>query len=89
MDETVRWSLTVSAETDREIRSRLGKAGRRRDALSQFVERAVQRQLLAQTIAAVRARNASVSRRVIGREIDEAVRAVRASRGRARSRRSA
>lgn len=87
MDETVRWSLTVSQETDRDIRARLGKANRRRGALSQLVERAVQKELFAQTVAAIRKRNANVPLRVIEREIEEAVRAVRASHKRTRRRR--
>ncbi len=88
MDETVRWSLTVSRETDRDIRSRLGKGRARKGALSQFVERAVRKELLAQLIARVRARNVRVSPRVIEREIDEAVRVARASRVRSRQRRA-
>ena len=87
MDETVRWSLTVSRETDRNIRTRLGRASQRKGALSQFVERAVRKEMLAQTIAVIRARNAKVPRAVIEREIEEALSAVRAERARARRRR--
>lgn len=89
MDETVRWSLTVSRETDRDTRARLGKTSRRKAVLSRFVERAVRRELLAQTLARVRARNAKVPAKIIEREIDEAVRAVRSSLMRARGRRPA
>jgi hypothetical protein len=88
MEETVRWSLIVSRETDRHARSNLGRASRRKEALSQFVERAVRKELLAQLIARIHARNAKVSRRVIEREIEEAVRAVRSTRARPRRRRA-
>lgn len=87
MEETVRWSLTVSRETDRHARSNLGRASRQKGALSQFVERAVRKELLAQLIARIHAHNAKVPRRVMDREIDEAVRAVRSSRARTRRRR--
>lgn len=87
MEETVRWSLTVSRETDRDIRSRLGKERARKGALSQFVERAVRKELLAQLISRIHARNAKVPRRVLEREINEAVSAVRSSRARTRRRR--
>ena len=89
MDDTVRWSLTVSRETDRDIRSRLGKASRRKGALSQFVERAVRKELFAQLVARIRARNSNVPPQVIEREIEDAVRAVRSSRTSSRRRRPA
>ena len=89
MDDNVRWTLTVSRETDEGLRSLLSKEGRRRGALSRFVEQAVRKELFVRNLARVRSRNARVSIKTIDAEIIEAVTRVRArngSRG-ARSRR--
>lgn len=77
MDDNVRWSLTVSRETDRGLRSLLSKEGRRRGALSRFVEEAVRKEMFARTLAKVRSRNAKVSFKTIEAEIAEAVSRVR------------
>lgn len=81
MDDYVRWTLTVSRETDEGLRSLLSKEGRRRDALSSFVEQAVRKELFARILARVRSRNAKVSIKTIDAEIAEAVTRVRAGNG--------
>jgi len=82
MEDTVRWSLKVSRETDRECKARLGSETRREDRLSRFVEQAVRKELFARTVALVRARNARASLREIEREVAEAISAARRRRDR-------
>ncbi len=45
MDDTVRWSLKVSRETDQALRAYLGRSGGRKGDLSKFVQEAVQARL--------------------------------------------
>jgi hypothetical protein len=45
MDETVRWSLKVSRETDEALRAYLGRTGARKGDLSKFVQEAVRAKL--------------------------------------------
>jgi len=45
MDDTVRWSLKVSRETDEALRAYLGRNGGRKGDLSKFVQQAVQAKL--------------------------------------------
>jgi hypothetical protein len=51
MDATIRWTVTVSQETDRSLRSFLAEHGMRDDDLAKFVERAVQKEILRRTAA--------------------------------------
>ncbi|OGA01625.1 MAG: hypothetical protein A2Z64_03430 [Betaproteobacteria bacterium RIFCSPLOWO2_02_67_12] len=45
MEDTVRWSLKVSRETDDALRTYLGQAGARKGDLSHFVQEAVKAKL--------------------------------------------
>jgi hypothetical protein len=45
MEDTVRWSLKVSRETDEALRTHLGRAGARKGDLSKFVQEAVRARL--------------------------------------------
>jgi hypothetical protein len=45
MEDTVRWSLKVSRETDEALRAHLGRAGGRKGDLSRFVQEAVRERL--------------------------------------------
>jgi len=45
MDDTVRWSLKVSRETDEALRAYLGRTGGRKGDLSKFVQQAVEARL--------------------------------------------
>ena len=45
MEQSVRWSLKVSRETDAALRSYLGQTGGRKGDLSRFVQEAVQARL--------------------------------------------
>lgn len=45
MEDTVRWSLKVSRETDQALRAYLGQTGGRKGDLSKFVQEAVRAKL--------------------------------------------
>ncbi len=45
MEDSVRWSLKVSRETDEELRAYLGRSGGRKGDLSRFVQEAVRTRL--------------------------------------------
>jgi hypothetical protein len=45
MDDTIRWTVKVSLETDRSLRSSLGQHGMKKGDLSKFIERAVQKEI--------------------------------------------
>jgi hypothetical protein len=77
-DEPVRWTVKVSRDTDVSVRSFLAQRGLKKGDLSRFIERAVQKEVFAQTVAAVQARNANVPDEEIEQAIDDALRAVRA-----------
>lgn len=77
MDETIRWTVKVSPETDRSLRSYLGQHGMKKGDLSKFIERAVQKEILTQTAAELKQRNADLSSDELRALIDEAVTAVR------------
>ena len=47
MDESVRWSLKVSRDTDEALRAYLGHMGGRKGDLSRFIEEAVRQRLKA------------------------------------------
>ena len=77
-DEPIRWTVKVSKDTDVSLRSFLAQRGLKKGDLSKFIERAVQKEVFAQTVAAVQARNANVPDEEIEREIEDALREVRA-----------
>lgn len=53
-DESVRWTVVVDKETDRNLRTRLAERGLKKGALSKFIEDAVNRTLFMQTVDEVR-----------------------------------
>ena len=77
MDDTIRWTVKVSPETDRSLRSYLGQHGMKKGDLSKFIERAVQKEILTQTAAEVKQRNADLKGDELQALIDDAVSAVR------------
>jgi len=77
-DETTRWTLTVSKETDVTLRSFLAQRGLKKGDLSKFVEEAVNWRVLNQTVADVRTRFADLPPDELQAMIDEAGQAVRA-----------
>ena len=58
MDDTVRWSLKVSRETDEALRAHLGQTGGRKGDLSKFVQEAVRSELRRATVSARRPKTA-------------------------------
>ena len=80
MDTTIRWTVTVSQETDQSLRSFLSDHGMRADDLSKFVERAVHKEILKQTAADVKQRNADLAGDDLQALINETVAAVRRKR---------
>jgi hypothetical protein len=75
MEDTVRWSLKVSRETDEALRAYLGQAGGRKGDLSKFVQEAVQARLRA---TAARRERPAAARARARRELGEALAEVRA-----------
>ena len=77
MDDTIRWTVKVSPETDRSLRSYLGQHGMKKGDLSKFIERAVQKEILTQTAADVKQRNSDLTSAQLQALVDEAIAAVR------------
>ena len=79
MEDTVRWTVKVSRETDTALRSYLAQRGMKKGDISKFVEEAVRWRVLDRVVSEVKARNAGVSSRKIRAAVDEALAAVRAA----------
>ena len=77
-EQTVRWSIKVSKDTDLTLRTFLGSQGMKKGDLSKFIEEAVRRRVLQCTVQDIRARNAGTDPEEIQRIADEAVSEVRA-----------
>ncbi len=78
MENTTRWTIKVSRDTDISLRTYLAQQGMKKGDLSKFIERAVQKEILAQTAVAVKRQHADLSEGELEALIDEAVSAVRA-----------
>ena len=74
-----RWSLKVSRETDIALRTLLATRGGKKGDLSRFVEEAVNREVLRETIRAIQERNADADPEELERLIEEEVSATRQS----------
>jgi Ribbon-helix-helix domain len=74
-----RWSLSVSAETDAQLREYLGTQGMKKGDLSRFVEEAVRWRMLDHTTEQIRLRNADQDEAQLQALIDQALDAVRSS----------
>jgi hypothetical protein len=79
-DESVRWSVVVKKNTDRSLRTRLAQRGLKKGDLSKFVEDAVNRALLMETVAEVREGFKDLTPEEIDDLVDEAVAAARSDR---------
>ena len=86
MAEQTRWNLKVSRDTDIALRTLLAGRGARKGDLSRFVEEAVNREVLRQTIRELRESNAHVDSEEIQRIVDEEVAAYRRERREQRAR---
>ena len=80
MDESIRWTVKVSKDTDVSVRTFLAQRGGKKGDLSKFIEDAVRWRIFEQTVAETKARNANVPLRDIESAVDEALAAVRAER---------
>jgi len=80
MEDTIRWTIKVSKDTDISLRSYLAQHGMKKGDLSKFVEEAVRWRVLDRTVTEVRERNVGVPDEEIEAAIDEALAAVRAER---------
>lgn len=74
MGDLARWSLKVSRETDIALRTLLATRGGKKGDLSRFVEDAVNREVLRETVRDIRARNADANpddlERLIAEEVE-------------------
>lgn len=61
MGDLARWSLKISRETDIALRTLLATRGGRKGDMSRFVEEAVNREVLRETLRDIHARNAAAS----------------------------
>jgi Ribbon-helix-helix domain len=71
-DDIVRWTVKVSRDTDISLRSFLAQRGMKKGDLSKFIERAVQKEVFAQTVAGIQAPNAGVPEVEIQGAIEDA-----------------
>lgn len=78
MGELARWSLKVSRETDIALRTLLATRGGRKGDLSRFVEEAVNREVLRETIRDIQERNAGADAAEMDGLIEAELGAVRA-----------
>lgn len=69
-----RWTIKVSAETDRSLRTFLAQRGMKKGALSAFVEEAVEERLYRLMVEEVQARNADLPEEELEDLVEEAVR---------------
>jgi hypothetical protein len=76
-ETTTRWTVSVSRETDIAVRSFLAQRGLKKGDLSKFIEEAVKRRVLDQTIAEARGKFADMPPEQLESVIDEAVTAAR------------
>ena len=79
-DDTTRWTVSVSRDTDITVRSFLAQRGMKKGDLSKFIEDAVRWRVLDQTVAEARAGFADLPPDALQAMIDEAVEASRPSR---------
>lgn len=77
MDEFIRWNLMVSRSTDVALRMLLAERGGGDSNMSGFVEEAVNREVLRQTVSDIRARNANTNGAQVAQSIDAELSATR------------
>ena len=76
----IRWTLSVSDDTDRAARILLARTGGKEEDLSRLVDEAVRRHVLDVTVREIKSRNAGQDPQGILDLIDEEVAAARADR---------
>ncbi len=76
-DTTIRWTVSVSRDTDISIRSFLAQRGMKKGDLSKFIEEAVKWRVLDQTMAEARSKFADLPPEELDSLLDEAGTATR------------
>lgn len=76
-NDTTRWTVSVSKETDIAVRSFLAQRGMKKGDLSKFIEEAVKWRVLEQTMAEARGAFGDLSPEALDALLDEAVTATR------------
>jgi hypothetical protein len=76
-DDTTRWTVSVSRDTDIAVRSFLAQRGMKKGDLSKFIEEAVKWRVFDQTLAETRSKFADLPPDELEALIDEAVAATR------------
>ena len=79
-EEAVRWTITVSRETDLTLRTFLGAQGMKKGDLSKFIEEAVRWRVFNRTVQDIKAKNADIDLDHLQELVDEALGEVRADR---------
>src|SRR3546814_1041120 len=79
MGELARWNLKVSRETDVALRTLLASRGGRKGDLSRFVEEAVNREVLRETVRDIQARNVDTDPGEVEKLIDEELAEIRSA----------
>ena len=72
-DDTTRWTVSVSKQTDIAVRSFLAQRGMKKGDLSKFIEDAVRWRVLDQTVAEARGKFADMPPDELEALLDEAV----------------
>ncbi len=78
MEQSVRWNIKVSRETDLSLRSYLGEKGMKKGDLSNFIEKAVRSYVFERTVEDVRASFADTDPDELQAIIDQACKEARA-----------
>lgn len=68
-----RWTLVIPDETDRLVRTHLAQGGLKKGDLSKFVNQAVRKEVLRQTVTEIQSQNADLSEDQAMKLADEAV----------------
>lgn len=80
-DTNTRWTVSVSRDTDIAVRSFLAQRGMKKGDLSKFIEDAVKWRVLDQTMAEARVGFADMPAEAVETLVDEAMTAVRQTKG--------
>lgn len=75
-----RWTLVIPEDTDRMVRTHLARNGGKKGDLSKFVTRAVQKEILRDTVKTIQDRNARFDQQEIMNAVEAALDWARADR---------